>query len=107
MNAYQLAGIRDEVGTVLDPLERAVGAAAGASRATAPRLASLDGQTLAVIDNGAGQRFGERLVERLRAMFDLKDVIFVLKDTVNVPPRPEDWEEVTRRATMGLALYGA
>jgi hypothetical protein len=107
MNAYQVVTVRDEVGTILDPLERAVGVEAGASRATAPRLASLDGQTLAVIDNGAGQRFRERLVDRLRAMFDLEDVIVVLKDTVNVPPRPEDWEEVTRRGTMGLALYGA
>jgi hypothetical protein len=107
MNVYQVVTVRDEVGTVLDPLERAAGAAAGASRTTAPRLASLNGQTLAVIDNGAGQRFRERLVERLRAMFDLEDVIVVLKDTVNVPPRPEDWAEVTKRGTMGLALYGA
>jgi hypothetical protein len=107
MNAYQLVGIRDEVGMVLDPLERAVGAAAGASRATAPRVASLDGQTLAVIDNGAGQQFRDQILDRLRAMFDLADVIVVVKDTVNVPPRPEDWEEVTRRGTVGLALYGA
>jgi hypothetical protein len=34
-------------------------------------------------------------------------VIIVLKDTVNVPPRAEDWAEVTRRGTVGLALYGA
>jgi hypothetical protein len=107
MNVYQLVTVRDEVGTVLDPLERAVGAAAGASRTTAPRPASLDGQTLAVIDNGAGQRFRDQLVDRLRAMFDLKDVIIVLKDTVNVPPRAEDWQEITRRGTVGLALYGA
>jgi hypothetical protein len=107
MNAYQLVGIRNEVGTVLDPIEGAVGAEAGVSRATAPRPASLDGQTLAVIDNGAGQSFRDRLVDRLRAMFDLKDVLIVVKDTVNVPPRPEDWEEVKRRGTVGLALYGA
>jgi hypothetical protein len=24
-----------------------------------------------------------------------------------VPPRAEDWAEVTRRGTVGLALYGA
>jgi hypothetical protein len=107
MNAYQLVTVRSEVGTILDPLERAASADASAARATARRPASLNGQTLAVIDNGAGQRFSERLVERLRAMFDLEDVIVVLKDTVNVPPRPEDWQEITRRGTVGLALYGA
>jgi hypothetical protein len=107
MNAYQVVTVRDEVGTILDPLERAVSADAGAARATAPRLASLDGQTLAVIDNGTNPRFRGRLVERLRSMFDFEDVIVVLKDTVNVPPRAQDWQEITRRGTAGLALYGA
>jgi hypothetical protein len=107
MNIYQVVTVRDEVGTILDPLERAVSAAAGAARATAPRLASLNGQTLAVIDNGTNFRFREQLVERLRSLFDFEDVIVVLKDTVNVPPRAEDWAEVTRRGTVGLALYGA
>jgi hypothetical protein len=107
MNPYQVVTVREEAGTILDPLERAASAGAGAARATAPRPASLDGQTLAVIDNGAGGRFRARLVERLRSMFDFEDVIVVLKDTVNVPPRPEDWHEVTRRGTVGLALYGA
>ena len=58
-------------------------------------------------DLRAGGAFRVRLVERLRSMFDFEDVIVVLKDTVNVPPRPEDWAEVTKRGTMGLALYGA
>jgi hypothetical protein len=107
MNPYQVVTVRDEAGTILDPLERAASADAGAARATAPRPASLHGQTLAVIDNRAGGAFRVRLVDRLRSMFDFEDVIVVLKDTVNVPPRPEDWEEVTRRGTVGLALYGA
>jgi hypothetical protein len=107
MNIYQVVTVRDEVGTILDPLERAVRADAEAARAIAPRPASLNGQTLAVIDNGAGGPFRVRLVERLRSLFDFDDVIIVLKDTVNVPPRAEDWAEVTRRGTVGLALYGA
>jgi hypothetical protein len=107
MNIYPVVTVRDEVGTILDPLERAVRADAEAARAIAPRPASLNGQTLAVIDNRAGVRFRERLVERLQSMFDFEDVIVVLKDTVNVPPRAEDWAEVTRRGTVGLALYGA
>jgi hypothetical protein len=107
MNIYQVVTVRDEVGTILDPLERATAADAETARVTAHRPASLNGQTLAVIDNRAGGRFRERLVERLQSMFDFDDVIIVLKDTVNVPPRAEDWAEVTRRGTIGLALYGA
>jgi hypothetical protein len=107
MNSYQVVTVHDEVGTILDPLERAASAAAGSARTTAARPASLNGQTLAVIDNGTGPRFRARLVERLRSLFDFEDVIVVLKDTVNVPPRAEDWAEVIRRGTVGLALYGA
>ena len=107
MSPLQLVSVREEVGTILDPLERAVAADTEAARAVAARPASLDGQTLAVIDNGTNPRLRERLVERLSAMFDLRDVILVIKDTVNVPPRPEDWQEVVTRGTIGLALYGA
>jgi hypothetical protein len=107
MSIYQIVTVRDEVGTILDPLERATAVDAETARVTAHRPASLNGQTLAVIDNRAGGRFRERLVERLQSMFDFDDVIIVLKDTVNVPPRAEDWAEVTRRGTVGLALYGA
>jgi hypothetical protein len=107
MPIFQLSNLADEVGTTLDPLERIEEAGAGASRATATRPASLDGQTLAVIDNRAGARLRERLLQRLTEQFSFKDVILVIKDTVNVPPRPEDWHEVTKRGTVGLALYGA
>jgi hypothetical protein len=107
MSIFQIITVRDEVGTILDPLERATAVDAETARVTAHRPASLNGQTLAVIDNRAGGRFRERLVERLQSMFDFDDVIIVLKDTVNVPPRAEDWAEVTRRGTVGLALYGA
>jgi hypothetical protein len=107
MQTFQLSTLSDEVGTTLDPLEGMEGAGAAAARDTATRPASLDGQTLAVIDNRAGGRLRERLVERLSAQFAFEDVILVVKDTVNVPPRPEDWQEVTKRGTVGLALYGA
>jgi hypothetical protein len=104
---FGTVNIRQEVGTVLDPLERADAANAAEARQTAPRCSTLDGQTLAVIDNGTNKQLRERLVARLRAEYRLEDVIIVLKDTVNVPPRPEDWQEITKRGTVGLALYGA
>lgn len=104
----QRFSLRQEAVAILDPLDRATSAAADdRSRATAPRPASLEGLTLAVLDNGTRQDLTRRLVERMRERFRLADVIVVLKDTVNVPPRPEDWQEVTKRGNVGLALYGA
>src|SRR2546429_577763 len=107
MSTYKTVNVREEGGTILDPLEGVTTADTVDERAVATRPASLDGQTLAVVDNGTNPRFRERLVQRLLSMFDLDDVIVVIKDTVNVPPRPEDWNEITKRGTVGLALYGA
>jgi hypothetical protein len=104
---FESIGIRDEVGTILDPLEGSTQSDIDSSRTIAPRPATLDGQTLALIDNRAGARFREILLQRLEAMFSFREVIHVVKDTVNVPPRPEDWAEVVKRGTVGLALYGA
>lgn len=97
-----------EVGPVLDPIERRETPTADTRvRTTAPRRDTLDGGVLAVVDNGAGARIRPRLIELLREQFAFKDVLVVIKDTVNVPPRPEDWAIIKARATAGLALYGA
>jgi hypothetical protein len=102
--------VRNDSFEVLDPTRRAPVVGPGArdrARGTASRPLTLDGTVLAVIDNRAGQKFIGPLLEKLRARFAFTDVIYVLKDTVNVPPRPEDWQEVVKRGTVGLALYGA
>lgn len=107
---FEPAALRSEAVEILDPIKKGASTeepAADRDRSTAPRPASLNGQVLAVIDNRAGRRFVEPLLEVLRSRFDFEDVIYVLKDTVNVPPRREDWQEVVRRGTVGLALYGA
>ena len=105
--ALDTVRIRSDAWTILDPLERKELSSDNAHRSLAKRKKSLKGQVLAVIDNGAGARFRPLLVERLKERFGLADVILVIKDTVNVPPRPEDWAEVVKRGTIGLALYGA
>jgi hypothetical protein len=107
---FNVVDMRDNSFDVLDPTHRVALAGAGAQdrmRETAVRPPTLDGTVLAVIDNRAGAKFVEPLLAKLRARFAFADVIYVLKDTVNVPPRPEDWQEVVKRGTAGLALYGA
>jgi hypothetical protein len=107
MSAFDIVSISDEVGRFLDPLHSATDQSASTARTLAARPGSLNDQTLAVIDNRTNPAFRARLIERLQASFAIEDVILAIKDTVNVPPRPEDWAEVTKRGTVGLALYGA
>jgi hypothetical protein len=104
--------VDEEVGVVCDPLDASASPALDQDRSVAVRPESLAGRVLAVIDNGfykqsAGLGLGELLVERLRKEADLADVMYVRKDAVNVPPRPEDWDAVCRGAHVGLTLYGA
>jgi hypothetical protein len=104
--------VQAEVGVVCDPLEDVRIAAEETDRSVASRPRSLDGKVLAVIDNGfyrqgSGMDLGDALVERIREVARLADVIYVRKDAVNVPPRPEDWQEVCHRGDVGLTLYGA
>ena len=73
----------------------------------ADRLPSLDGAVLAIVDNGFNSpNLPEAILRRLRERADLADVVWVKKDSVSVPARPEDWAEVINRATAGLTLYG-
>lgn len=104
----RLVTIRNEVGVVLEPFAAAQPVVAGdAQRETANRVASLDGQVLAVIDNNTNPGLTAGLVRRFAERFRLAEVITVVKDTVNVPPRPEDWQMITNRATVGLTLFGS
>lgn len=74
---------------------------------TAPRLTTLDGAVLAIVDDGFNSPgLPNAILERLRSQFDIADVIWAHKGSVSVPPLEEDWAQITARATAGLALYG-
>jgi hypothetical protein len=73
----------------------------------APRPSSLDGAVLAIVDDGFNSPgLPDAIVARLRASYELADVVWAHKGSVSVPPREEDWAVITARATAGLALYG-
>jgi hypothetical protein len=103
--------VQHEVGAVCDPSDASATGQVERVRTVAPRPGSLDGKVLAVIDNGFGGQMGlgvgQAVVRALCHVVDLADVVYIRKDAVNVPPRPEDWNEVCRRADVGLTLYGA
>jgi len=94
---------------VIDPRSGVLSAAVGESiKGEAPRVDTLDGKTLAIISNGMGSAniLQKALLARLRARYDLKDVIVVRKPSVSVPPSRKDWQEVVARADVGITLFG-
>lgn len=95
-------------GAVIDPTTTPRRAVTSTSGGMARRVDSLDGKVLALIDNqmGSAPILAAALVERLTETQQLADVIWVKKPSVSVPPRAEDWAEVTSRADVGIALFG-
>jgi hypothetical protein len=94
---------------VVDPRSGVIGAAVAAPTKTeAARVDTLDGKVLALIDNGMGSArvLAGALVDRLRAEYQLTDVILVRKPSVSVPPLAADWAEVVERADVGVSFFG-
>lgn len=74
----------------------------------APRPASLDGQTLGIVANGLGD--SELLFDRLAGILEEQDglagVVKVVKASVAVPPYPQQWLQITDRATVAVTGFG-
>ncbi len=90
----------------LDPRSPASTARHGG--AIAPRPASLRGQTLGIICNGLGVSASmfEQLGSRLEERYELAGFLEVVKGSVAVPPYPEQWLEITDRATVAVTGFG-
>ena len=89
----------------LDPTSRV---ADHGDRSLAPRPASLSGQVLGVVCNGLGNSevFMDALVEDLRARAEFADVIKIVKDSVSVPPNPDQWRLLLERSTVAIVGFG-
>jgi hypothetical protein len=74
----------------------------------ARRPRSLDGAVVGLVSNGLGESdMVLRAVYReLGAKADLRDVVFVRKPSVSVPPEPMDWERLISQVTVALAGFG-
>jgi hypothetical protein len=90
----------------LDPRSPASPARHGG--AIAPRPASLSGQTLGIIANGLGDSaiMFDYLGALLKERYGLAGVVKVVKGSVAVPPYPEQWLEITDRATVAVTGFG-
>jgi hypothetical protein len=74
----------------------------------APRPASLSGQSLGIICNGLGNSaiMFDHLGALLEERYDLAGFLKVIKGSVAVPPYPEQWLEITDRATVAITGFG-
>jgi hypothetical protein len=90
----------------LDP--RSPGSPARTGGAIALRPTSLSGQTLGIICNGLGNSaiMFDYLGALLEERYELAGFLKVVKGSVAVPPYPEQWLEITDRATVAVTGFG-
>ncbi len=74
----------------------------------APRPVSLDGAVVGVVSNGLGEsdRILRAAFRELAAVSGARDMVFVRKPSVSVPPDPMDWEKLISQVTVALAGFG-
>ncbi len=69
----------------------------------APRPASLDGAVVGIVSNGLGEsdHVLHAVYRELAAISGARDLVFVRKPSVSVPPDPMDWEKLISQITRG------
>jgi hypothetical protein len=74
----------------------------------APRPASLEGQTLGIVANGLGDSeiMFDAIADALAEHDGVADVVKIVKAGVAVAPYPEQWDDVTSRATVAVTGFG-
>jgi hypothetical protein len=74
----------------------------------APRPRSLDGAVIGVVSNGLGEtdQILRAVFRELAAATGARDLVFVRKPSVSVPPDPMDWEKLISQVTVAVAGFG-
>jgi hypothetical protein len=74
----------------------------------ASRPTSLEGAVVGVVSNGLGESdtILRAVYRELAALGGARDVVFVRKPSVSVPPDPMDWERLISQVTVALAGFG-
>ena len=74
----------------------------------AARPPSLEGAVVGVVSNGLGEadKILRAVSREVAALAGTRDVVFVRKASVSVPPDPMDWEKLISQVTVALAGFG-
>jgi hypothetical protein len=75
---------------------------------TAPRKPTLDGAVVGIVSNGLGEsdQILRAVYRELAATTGVRDIVFVRKPSVSVPPDPMDWEKLISQVTVAVAGFG-
>ena len=74
----------------------------------APRLPSLEGAVVGIVSNGLGEsdQILRAVYHEIAATTGARDLVFVRKPSVSVPPDPMDWEKLISQITVAVAGFG-
>jgi hypothetical protein len=89
----------------LDPTS---GPLSAANKRPARRPTALDGAVVGLVSNGLGESDAilRAVYGELAAHARVRDVVFVRKPGVSVPPDPMDWERLISQVTVAVAGFG-
>lgn len=74
----------------------------------APRKPTLEGAVVGIVSNGLGEsdHILRAAYRELAAATGARDIVFVRKPSVSVPPDPMDWEKLISQVTVAVAGFG-
>ncbi|EEF25381.1 conserved hypothetical protein [Ricinus communis] len=80
----------------------------GLSRRLAPRPASLEGATIALVINGLGraEELMHAIYDRIAAQVPNTRCLPIMKTGTSVPPAPGDWEKLIAQADVAITGFG-
>lgn len=78
------------------------------TKVAARRPVSLDDAVIGVVSNGLGRsdEILRAVYEEVAARSGARDLVFVHKHSVSVPPEPFDWERLISQVTVAVAGFG-
>jgi hypothetical protein len=71
-------------------------------------MRSIEGAVVGIVSNGLGlsHTILEVVARELVATSGAREIVFVRKPSVSVPPDPMDWEKLISQVTVAVAGFG-
>ena len=78
------------------------------TKGPARRRPTLDGAVVGIVSNGLGEsdKVLQAVYREVEAQTGARNMVFVRKPSVSVPPEPFDWERLIAEVTVAVAGFG-